>query len=292
MTSYQKPNTQTRKPQRNHLYKRNTEIDLPIVVDEMYSKGEKNRPIFIHTIISAGERRECIYFRNLKDVISPKIELKIVNETRAGIKGADYDKIIKEALDQKRDILASMCTDNISIIMENITNDDRLKEEFNKITNNSDVNIDTLSLTDFYTLDLEFLDKIVSNIEWQNSINIITDVDHFETDILKHQSTCSNHDIRVYISNPCFEIWLYYSTQTVKPKDFPKKINPGKISKEMKKYNARYNKGGGIDTRKVARDIDIVKYNIKNSRANYTLKENNIPALFSTNVHLLIENLI
>ena len=39
----------------------------------------------------------------------------------------------------------------------------------------------------------------------------VTDVDHFYNDIVRSKPLYEKEGIRLIISNPCFEVWLYYS---------------------------------------------------------------------------------
>ncbi len=119
-----------------------------------------------------------------------------------------------------------------------------------------------------------------------DSINVVTDVDHFYTRIRANLANCKRNNINLIISNPCFEIWLYYSYY----KDIPNFIIPKnnlKISSDFKTYLGNKHKGG-IDPRKAPLEIENA---IKNSQNNFKLDKNNIPELFSTQMHILATKL-
>ncbi len=115
-----------------------------------------------------------------------------------------------------------------------------------------------------------------------DSINVVTDLDHFYTQIKANLEKCQKHNINLIISNPCFEIWLYYSYYEDIP-DFEIPENELKISSEFKTYLGNKHKGG-IDPRKAPLEIENA---IKNSQKNFKLDANNIPKPFSTQMHIL-----
>ncbi|MBL4561788.1 MAG: RloB domain-containing protein [Labilibaculum sp.] len=119
-----------------------------------------------------------------------------------------------------------------------------------------------------------------------DSINIVTDVDDFYAQLVEKMHECSVADLNLIISNPCFEIWLYYAYFGEKPSiTIPE--DRKKISKTLKKYlNDESN--GGIDPRKAPWYIQNANLN---SKTNYLEDDNKIPTLFSTQMHILGERL-
>jgi len=117
-------------------------------------------------------------------------------------------------------------------------------------------------------------------------IKIVTDVDHFYLRIVANIPVCIDNNIEMIISNPCFEIWLYYSYYSTIP-DFVTPSDKLKISSQFKTYLGKKHKGG-VDPRKAPFKIASA---IENSSNNFSLDENGIPKLFSTQMHTLASKL-
>jgi len=120
-----------------------------------------------------------------------------------------------------------------------------------------------------------------------DKIYLISDVDEFINDLMKIKPLCINENFPLIISNPCFELWLYYANRTDVP-DFhiPEKLS--KISWKFKGWADTAVKGGV----KSKRAIFNIYSNIENARKNYKEDENGIPELFSTNMFQLAEDLL
>jgi hypothetical protein len=121
-----------------------------------------------------------------------------------------------------------------------------------------------------------------------DKIFIVSDVDHFTSELLRIKPECENSDIHLIISNSCFEVWLYYGKFSNKPDDFETPADNLKISQAFKTYLGNKIKGG-LDPRKAI--FDIVA-NIQNAEANYQEDKNGIPVLFSTNMFILAKSLL
>ena len=117
---------------------------------------------------------------------------------------------------------------------------------------------------------------------------MVTDVDHFYKTILRSKPDYEKENIRMVVSNPCFEVWLYYSKRSDKFEGFvmPKELL--KLSQEVKHF---LNKQipGGCNPKKAIFDI---RENIMNARKNYDEDENGIPVLFATNMFFLAEDVL
>ena len=124
------------------------------------------------------------------------------------------------------------------------------------------------------------------DIDIIDSINLVTDVDEFYDQIIERYPDCQENQLNLYISNPCFELWLYYSYFTEKP-DYIVPEDVAKISGGFKTYLGE-KKAGGVDPRKAP--FEIAKA-IKNSKGNFSKDKNDIPNLFSTNMFELAEKL-
>lgn len=124
-----------------------------------------------------------------------------------------------------------------------------------------------------------------------DSVYLVTDVDEFETQLVKILKNKDKNDAgRWIISNPCFEIWLYYcyrSDLDAKVKNI-RYVSRKKRSQRMKALNHELI-NGGADPRKA---FDNAKVGIANSAAHYKTGRYNIPGLFSTSMHLMMTEIL
>lgn len=114
---------------------------------------------------------------------------------------------------------------------------------------------------------------------------LITDVDHFKEAIIFYRDQCEQENINLIISNPCFEVWLYYSAHSDCFRNFiiPKKA----LSKTLKKF-VRTSVDGGLNCKEAILNIE---QNIKNSKKNYK-EEDGFPTIFSTQMFRLAEEML
>jgi hypothetical protein len=116
---------------------------------------------------------------------------------------------------------------------------------------------------------------------------LLSDVDHFKSELLRIKPKCESVGFHLIISNSCFEVWLYYAYHDVIPSiTLPQ--DALKISGKFKGWLPSVIPGG-VKPRKA---ILSIYQNIENAKKNYNIDENGIPLLFSTNMHLLAENLL
>ena len=109
---------------------------------------------------------------------------------------------------------------------------------------------------------------------------LLTDVDEFGKWVSEEIPICEHKGISVIVSNPCFEVWLYYATRQDKFSGFVVPKDASKLSKEVKKWCGRVIKGG----LQPKRYLYCLKDNIENAKK--TFKFNKITGygdLFSTN---------
>ncbi len=119
---------------------------------------------------------------------------------------------------------------------------------------------------------------------------LVSDVDHFMDELIKIKPQCDKLGLHLVVSNPCFEVWLYYSKRTDKLVNYPIPDQVEKISKKLKTWiDASSGIRGGIDPIKAIYDIE---QNIVNAKANYTVDANNRPDLFSTSMFLLAQKIL
>jgi hypothetical protein len=120
-----------------------------------------------------------------------------------------------------------------------------------------------------------------------DNIYLISDVDHFMTELIRIKPRCEREGFRLIISNSCFEIWLYYAYCDSIP-NFPLPLDPLKISSKFKGWLPSVIRGGI----KPDKAILSIYPNIENAKKNYKEDENGIPMLFSTNMYSLAEDLL
>lgn len=115
---------------------------------------------------------------------------------------------------------------------------------------------------------------------------LLTDIDDFGIWVTKETPTCEKLGIRILASNPCFEVWLYYATNSDKFNHFLFPQNRLKLSKTVKTWCGSHVKGG-LQPRKALFKLDT---NIVNAKSNYVYDENTLYGdLFSSNVFELGE---
>ena len=118
---------------------------------------------------------------------------------------------------------------------------------------------------------------------------LLTDVDHFGDWVTKEIPNCKAHGIKVLVSNPCFEVWLYYATKRDKLEGFCVPENLSKLSESVKTWCGRAVKGG----LKPKQYLYCLKDNIENAKANYCYDAELLyGGLFSTNVFELGEAIL
>lgn len=117
---------------------------------------------------------------------------------------------------------------------------------------------------------------------------IISDIDHFYNDLVRIQPQCSKEHIGLIMSNPCFEIWLYYGKEEEPPNDFVAPMDKLKISQAFKTYLGTKVKGG-VNPKKALYDIKLA---IDHAKKHYEKDDKGIPKLFSTNMFVLASELL
>lgn len=128
-----------------------------------------------------------------------------------------------------------------------------------------------------------------ADAEQPDSYFLLTDVDEFGTWVTKEIPNCQTQGIKVLVSNPCFEVWLYYATKKDKFEGFTMPSDPSQLSKNVKTWCGQAVKGG-LQPKKY---LYCLKENIENARNNYCYNPDLLyGGLFSTNVFELGETLL
>ncbi|MBB3187795.1 RloB family protein [Microbacter margulisiae] len=123
--------------------------------------------------------------------------------------------------------------------------------------------------------------------EEPDKIYLISDVDHFITELLRIKPKCLKEGFSLIISNSCFEVWLYYAYCDSLP-NFTIPSDSLKISSKFKGWLPSAIRGGVKTTRAILN----VYQNIEHAKKNYKEDANGIPELFSTNMFELAEHLL
>ena len=130
--------------------------------------------------------------------------------------------------------------------------------------------------------------KQSANSQNPDRIFLISDVDHFYPELLTIQEEATRNRFTIVISNPCFEVWLYYGKCKEKPTDFKKTKEAKKISQAFKQHLDQ-KIAGGVNPKKAILDIRSA---IENAKLNFAKDSRGIPELFSTNMFELAEEIL
>lgn len=120
-------------------------------------------------------------------------------------------------------------------------------------------------------------------------IYLVNDMDHFHNDLIRLKPNTDSRATWI-ISNTCFEIWLYYHYFDNPNKDLNdcQKLEPIKRPAWLK-TRLGILRSGGIDPR---RSFSRIKTAIDISKKHYSLDENKLPELFSTEMFKVGDDII
>lgn len=123
-----------------------------------------------------------------------------------------------------------------------------------------------------------------------DAVYLLTDVDHYSSELQNLLPVTAARPYRWIVSHPDFEIWLYYSYFDNPLTDLASIacLPQSEMSSALKTKNGEL-KSGGIDPRKAFEQIPVA---ISNSLKNYKEDEYGIPALFATQMHIFVQNVI
>ena len=121
-------------------------------------------------------------------------------------------------------------------------------------------------------------------------IYMFTDVDHYEKELIEILNNSKKESPIWIISNPDFEIWLYYCFMNNPYGDLKEvlDVTPSQRSKKLKTVNGTFNNGGGLDTRKA---FEHLEEGIAHSKEHYQ-ETNGIPNILSTQMHIFAEDVL
>lgn len=123
-----------------------------------------------------------------------------------------------------------------------------------------------------------------------DKIFMVSDVDHYYNELKSILQSNNDPKIIWTISNPCFEIWLYYAHFA----DISDEIKILEAIPQSQQSSTLKNKtnivvDGGIDPRKAFEHIQTANIN---SKRNYAEDDNGIPKLYCTSMYILGEYLL
>lgn len=119
-----------------------------------------------------------------------------------------------------------------------------------------------------------------------DKVYLLTDVDEYYEQLVGIVGKQSEEDVGQWIiSNPCFEIWLYYCFANNPCKDLSvlEELSTKERSKKLKGLGKDV-VNGGLNPRKA---FEKMKEGIEHSSEHYKEDENSIPCLFSTQMHIM-----
>ena len=121
-------------------------------------------------------------------------------------------------------------------------------------------------------------------------IYMFTDVDHYEKELIEILNNSKKESPIWIISNPDFEIWLYYCFMNNPYGDLKEvlDVTTSQRSKKLKTVNGTLNNGGGLDTRKA---FEHLEEGIAHSKEHYQ-ETNGIPNILSTQMHIFAEDVL
>lgn len=128
-------------------------------------------------------------------------------------------------------------------------------------------------------------------LEKIDEVFLLTDVDNFYDQLQDILSSKAMDDTgRWIISNPCFEIWLYYCYKNDPDGDLAcvRSFSPVELSKKLK-YRCNEIVKGGLNG---IRAFGYMNNGIKNSKEHYAADNNGIPVLFATQMHEMAQCII
>lgn len=124
-----------------------------------------------------------------------------------------------------------------------------------------------------------------------DKVFLLSDVDEFYEQLKKIFNDNSDAEQGQWIvSNPCFEIWLYYCYLN-NPENDLKSLKLETVTKRSRELKRLLPKliPGGIDPRKA---FEQMVTGIDNSLEHYKVDENSIPVLFATQMHIMAKYLV
>lgn len=130
----------------------------------------------------------------------------------------------------------------------------------------------------------------LSYLSTDDVIYLISDVDEYGDELKRHLNNY-NPRYKWIISNPAFEVWLYYHFyDTPEHIEEAADIPVAQRSKWLKdKLHKLRESEGGVNASEALKLIEIA---VSNSKVNYSENEDNFPSIFSTQMHIVAEHIL
>ena len=128
-------------------------------------------------------------------------------------------------------------------------------------------------------------------LDEMDKVFLLSDVDEFYDQLVKIDCVAGNQQAGQWIiSNPCFEVWLYYCFKNEPETDLAslKTFDLAKRSQEMK-HLGNLLVPGGLNP---LRAFEQMAEGIAHSREHYAEDEQSIPILYATQMHEMAQYLI
>lgn len=127
-----------------------------------------------------------------------------------------------------------------------------------------------------------------THLEEIDKFYMLTDVDHYMEELISLAVKKKSYPCSWIISNPDFEIWLYYCFRNNPEEELDEVVNarPSMRSSLLKRVNGNFNNKGGLDPRKA---FEYMQQGIQHAKEHYQEDSNGIPLLLSTNMFLFAE---
>lgn len=135
------------------------------------------------------------------------------------------------------------------------------------------------------------IDSQVYNLDTTDKVFLLSDVDEFYDQIEKiFKDSPDDEQGQWIVSNPCFEIWLYYCYLNDPEKDL-EWLKSESVAIRSKKLKTMGNSlvSGGLNPHLA---FERMVSGIEHSIAHYGVDENGIPVLFATQMHMMAQYLV
>lgn len=135
------------------------------------------------------------------------------------------------------------------------------------------------------------IDSQVYHLDTTDKVFLLSDVDEFYDQLVKiNSNNTGKHECQWIVSNPCFEIWLYYCYLNEPVKDL-ESLKSESVALRSKKLKTMGNLLviGGLNPHLA---FERMVAGIEHSVAHYDVDENGIPVLFATQMHEMARYLI
>lgn len=135
------------------------------------------------------------------------------------------------------------------------------------------------------------IDSQIYHLDTTDKVFLLSDVDEFYDQLEKIFKNRSNDEQGQWIvSNPCFEIWLYYCYLDNPEIDLECLVSEPVATRSRKlKTLGPMLVAGGLNPCKA---FGLMPAGIENSRKHYDVDENGIPILFATQMHEIAQYLV